>query len=475
MQRVIPGVSIAVIKEVVPKALRPAGVMGLIGIAGQGRYTPYHIDNWGGLKEEFGPGIAHTMPEARQALLNGIFELVIVRLDDTNNAPAVLEINDTEGNKALTLRARGCGAWGNKINVEVKENKVTTDDTTEVQSVDITLKYNEADETGESPKREEVKESFKGLVTDPDHRNYLPKILESSTLVTAEVHPKDDGSIKLPKETEKTPLAEGTDPDITKWQDAIAKLEGDADVDMVMASIPDSLYESDGNVDKINAEIKAHCEKMCDEAANRIGFGTVSSANNQMFDAVKEKSAILSSDRFVMIAPHGVAGAVAGRIASLPYYHSPTFKSLSGVTELEVDYSPPELRTLLGGNVLPVDLHKQRGFIVIKGITTSGEQISVTRVADHAVRGVKSIAPLFIGKLNTEDGRMTLKQKIVEFFIQMEKENAIVPKVDGTDPAFKVDVYSSPRDFALGNVRIDIAVRPVRAIDYIYVTIFVQA
>jgi len=69
---------------------------------------------------------------------------------------------------------------------------------------------------------------------------------------------------------------------------------------------------------------------------------------------------------------------------------------------------------------------------------------------------------------------MTLKQKITEFFIQMEKENAIVPKVDGSEPAFKVDVYSSQRDFALGNVRVDIAVRPVRAIDYIYTTILIQ-
>jgi hypothetical protein len=57
----------------------------------------------------------------------------------------------------------------------------------------------------------------------------------------------------------------------------------------------------------------------------------------------------------------------------------------------------------------------------------------------------------------------------------MSREEAIVPSVDGKEPAFIVDVYSSQLDFAQGIVRVDLAVRPVRAIDYIYATITVQA
>ena len=56
----------------------------------------------------------------------------------------------------------------------------------------------------------------------------------------------------------------------------------------------------------------------------------------------------------------------------------------------------------------------------------------------------------------------------------MQREGAIVPSTDGKDPAFKVDVYSSQEDFAKGIVRVDMAVRPVRAIDYIYATVLVQ-
>ena len=52
--------------------------------------------------------------------------------------------------------------------------------------------------------------------------------------------------------------------------------------------------------------------------------------------------------------------------------------------------------------------------------------------------------------------------------------SAIVPSTDGKDPSFKVDVYSTQADFAIGIVRVDIAIRPVRAIDYIYATILVK-
>lgn len=461
MQRVIPGVSIEVVKEVVPKPLRPSGIMGLVGIAGQGRFTPFHMDNWKGLCEEFGTAIAYTVPEARQALLNGIFELVISRVDDTLASKSSLDINDASGVKALTLAAQAKGKWGDDIGVRVEENRIAQNDEMIVQSVDITLTY------------KNVEENFKNLlVTDVEHRNYLPNVLKQSKLVTTTVYPGDEGSIMLPVAIEDT-LSSGTDPSLSTWQEAIARLEGEADVDMVLVSMPESFYGTDSEA-KINTEIRAHCENMSEEAQNRIGFGTISSTENKSFETIMDKAAILSSDHFVLVAPHGVVGAVAGRIASLPYYESPTFKNLAGVTELEVDYAPTELRKLINMNVLAVDLHRQRGFIVVKGITTSGEQISVTRVADRAVRAVKGIASLFIGRLNTEDGRQTLKQKITEFFIQMERENAIVPSVDGAEPAFMIEAYSSGRDFALGNVRVDIAVRPVRAIDYIYATIFVQ-
>jgi hypothetical protein len=212
---------------------------------------------------------------------------------------------------------------------------------------------------------------------------------------------------------------------------------------------------------------------MSKEAKNRIGIGAV--APNEKLEDIKKRTEVLASDRFVVVAPYGVSGAVAGLISKLNYYDSPTFKPLSGVAELETRYRPSELMEMLKAGIMPLEARRGRGIIIEKGITTSKEQISVMRVADHAVRGVKNVAENFIGTLNTAGGRSALKEKISEFLLTMSREEAIVPSVDGKEPAFMVDVYSSQLDFAQGIVRVDLAVRPVRAIDYIYATITVQA
>ena len=88
---------------------------------------------------------------------------------------------------------------------------------------------------------------------------------------------------------------------------------------------------------------------------------------------------------------------------------------------------------------------------------------------------MKNVSDNFIGTLNSPSGRLALKEKLREFLELMEKEGAIVPSTDLTEPAFIIDVYSSEADFAQGIVRVDMAVRPVRAIDYIYATILVEA
>jgi hypothetical protein len=97
------------------------------------------------------------------------------------------------------------------------------------------------------------------------------------------------------------------------------------------------------------------------------------------------------------------------------------------------------------------------------------------RVADHAVRGVKNVADNFIGTLNNDRGRTALREGLAGFLTGMFKEGSLVPSVDGKSPPFLVDVYSSQEDFAQGIVRADVAVRPVRAMDYIYATLTVEA
>jgi hypothetical protein len=105
---------------------------------------------------------------------------------------------------------------------------------------------------------------------------------------------------------------------------------------------------------------------------------------------------------------------------------------------------------------------------------TRKKESEYEEIADRAVRGIKNIADLFIGTLNNASGRTALRERIRESLLSMEKEGSLVPNTDGTQPAYIIDVYSSQIDFSQGIVRVDVAVRPVRAMDYIHSTVTVS-
>lgn len=180
----------------------------------------------------------------------------------------------------------------------------------------------------------------------------------------------------------------------------------------------------------------------------------------------------------MLVAPPGAAGAVAGMIGRMAPQESPTFKNVPLFGIAPARYRESELNRLLGPatNALVVQSRNGHGVVVLRGIDTTGDQISVTRVADEAIRETKAISENFIGTLNTNDARIALRQQIIAVFVRMTRAGALVPGVSGDppDPPFLVDVYSTQEDFAGGIVRVDIAVRPVRAIDFIYATLRVK-
>ena len=579
MARILPGVEIRVVKEIVAPAVTPSGVLGLVGITDRGPVeVPTPVSSWPAFLEAFGPASAYSMPEAKQAIMNGIFELVVTRVDDDGASKATIKLTDANGTEIAHLQARAKGTWANGLTTSVKENK---DSSGNVVNVDLTLALGETSETftalvmtpgdakyffdtinrnstlvtavdpvrlvslpaelGQTdfspydaavrpdepaahlylPKTaagadyvlkleartrgaagndlslkvrvvegsvagtvslriyrgNRIAEEYENVTMNPDDPQYLVFAINDnarSLVKAADLYEPTRGN--LPAEGEYVILDAdlGTDPDEVKFTDAVDKLEAEPNVDLVIASLPAAFYGDDNQAGTIHAYIDAHCWRMSEEAKNRIGLGTIGPDENANTAAIADRAMPLASDRFLLVAPCAVVGAVAGLIGSLVYYESPTFKRISGVADLEYSYSPSQLNTLVQANIVAMELQRERGIVVEKGIATSGEQISVTRVADHAVRGIKGIADRFIGTLNNEDGRMALQQKITEFFLGMEKEGAIVPSTDGKEPSFQVKVYSSEQDFGQGIVRVDIAVRPVRAIDYIYATMTIQ-
>jgi hypothetical protein len=318
-------------------------------------------------------------------------------------------------------------------------------------------------------------EKFTDLVMDPDDANYLPSVLVNSSRLIRFVPLTSRDTKRMPDATVQPVLfAGGGSPTVAQYQGAINRLADDTRIDLVLASIESG--RADADVRQIHQALGAHAIAMAQDAAPRIAFGSITANEATNLDQIREHSALVRNRRFVLIAPPGADGAVAGLVGRLDPQESPTFKPVPLFGIGPARFRQGELNRLLGSttNLLVVEDRVGHGVIVLRGIDTIGDQVSVTRVADIAIRETKNIAENFIGQLNSDEARLSLKQQIVATFTRMEREGSLVPSTDGKDPAFMVDVYSTQTDFAQGIVRIDIAIRPVRAIDYIYATIRVK-
>lgn len=321
-----------------------------------------------------------------------------------------------------------------------------------------------------------LQEEFSELVMNPDNDKYLPYVLlTQSKLIRVTPESSFATGKALPVATNgPRTFNDGTSPSVSAFKTAIDLLCEDTRIDLVCAAIEPS--RSDADVATIHQALLSHAVSMSDNGAPRIAFGSITAAEAANVDKIKDHASAVRNRRFVLVAPPQTEGLLAGMVGRMDVQESPTFKTISLQGMAAASYRESELNRLLGTtiNLCVIQERAGRGIVVLKGINTIGDQISVTRVADKAIRETKAIAENFIGILNSEEARIALKQQLVATFLRMEREGAIVPSTDGKDPAFIVDVYSTQQDFAQGIVRIDIAVRPVRAIDYIYATIRVK-
>lgn len=318
-------------------------------------------------------------------------------------------------------------------------------------------------------------EEFTGLTTNPDSANHLPSVLlRDSALIHLRQVSSLVGADALPAAIGATPLDNGVSPGSADYRTAIDLLAEDSRINLVMASLEPQ--RTDQLVRTVHQSLVAHAVAQSDAGAPRIAFGAVTPNEQADLDRIRDHAAAVRNRRFVLVSPTGATGAVVGSIARTSPEVSPTFKPVPLFGLAPAGYSESQLNRLLGPthNTLVVQQRTGRGVIALRGLDTTGDQISVTRVADAAIREVKAISENFIGQLNTDDARTALREQIIATFTRMERANQLVPSTDGTDPAFLVDVYSTQLDFAQGIVRIDIAVRPVRAIDFIYATIRVK-
>lgn len=318
-------------------------------------------------------------------------------------------------------------------------------------------------------------ETFTDVTMDPDDERYLPAVLGDSALVRGV-------DLFVPSQSTSTPasvagfaaLTGSASPTPDDYQDALDRLESAEEPELIIACAARQLADAD--LRSVHQQVVAHCTKMADIGRNRMGLGSITPTEEatQGVSADLDHADDVRSDHFVLCTPAGTEGAVAGVLAHLDYFDSPTFKTVPALGREAGAFSDAQLEQLISANVVAVTKRRGLGIIVAKGLLTSGRQINVQRTADKAVRDVKAIAQVYIGRLNDEGSRNALKQQVSALLLQMAADGALVPSTDGSSPPFLVDVHSTQADFGNGIVRVDIAIRPVRAIDYINATILVR-
>ena len=476
----IPGVEITVVKELVPRGLGAAGILGITGpaeIANDGDALR-EVSSLSEFRDLFGAGTLAAMPEVELAFANGLKACVCATLPASAGLAAstspTFDMTDKDGapqETTLAVTARAAGSWGNELQV-----KFLTKGSGDAITVDVFV-YEGAANAGAG----KFSEAFRNLAIASGDARFFMTVLnaESGLIKMAPTVPAFaiGGTIK-PRNTNAdappTALTGGLEPTVDDYVPALERLETQRQIDMVIAA---NRFTGSADATALASAVISHCEGMSRKAAPRIGLGQIVPHGTARPDieAAKAMALALTSDRFVLTAPHGYVGAVAGLLSKLKYFQSPTFKTLRGITAPNFDFSDGDLRALLNAGILPIDTLPRKGVAVVKGIATSQYQVNVQRTADRAVRTVQNIAIDYVGLLNTQAQRSALRQRIDEAFTAMFREGALVPSADGLSPPFEVEVTSSNADAAAGIVRIGIAVRPVRAIDYIYATINVRA
>jgi hypothetical protein len=157
-------------------------------------------------------------------------------------------------------------------------------------------------------------------------------------------------------------------------------------------------------------------------------------------------------------------GAVAGKQAGKALGDSTTYESLAGFVDLNTGYTNSQLGTLVDSQVLP--LKQGGGITVIKDMTTSQdvrfERIYASEIVDEATEISHQISQEFIGRRNTDDNRLSLRESHASSYAEMSAEDLL--------EAFSVSVSKGANDF---EVDVNIGLDVIGVMDTIDVTITV--
>ena len=168
------------------------------------------------------------------------------------------------------------------------------------------------------------------------------------------------------------------------------------------------------------------------------------------------------------------ASNICGIMSGLPLGSSPTFKSVSGVEDLEVRPSNLDIRDLLAGNITPIVWNGRR-FRIERGITTYQDddsyykKIKTTRILYNIANAINlAFDEDVIGEVNNDEDGRNGAINVVSEFLDIQVDDRLI------EPGYiaEIDPSNSSR---LDRFFLRIGLLPIDSIEYVYFTIAVGA
>lgn len=272
-----------------------------------------------------------------------------------------------------------------------------------------------------------------------------------------------------------TPGSNGENADSTKY---------DAGFDLLLNEETHLMVAAGQDYGSYGAQLKGHCESASSDTFQHERIGIIGTRLGATFDQIRGHH--LDSARIVFVAP-GIAttDAASGQPVVLPgAYAAAAIAGMLSVNDpqvsltnkvpsvagLETRFNRPQLGQLVEARVLVLEEPRGQGVHVVKGITTSTNtafaQITTRRIVDYASYGVRSAARPFIGRLNNERVRGSLRTAINSFLVDMVTAEML--------ESYELNVSATRDQEIKGIVKVTMVLRPVFSIDFIQVVIFLQ-
>lgn len=247
----------------------------------------------------------------------------------------------------------------------------------------------------------------------------------------------------------------------------------------------------------------AHCRSMLDDHLSErfailetAPFSSTASPSSAAYladlqnyvNAIASQMA-LTADRNAVVFPGGaefmgsdgntyvgsVAAACGGVMAALSVQKSLINKQVPNVLKLVPEFTPGHLQQLIQARTNAVRRKPGRGFIIAHSLTAAAPGSDYSRVNDlravyYGAKQARLAAQPYVGEENDERGEGLQRLESAMSRPLEVMRDAPEPQIDD----FDLRARSNANDRLIGDVYVELGIRPLRAMEIIYTTVFLK-